>query len=228
MTDSTLADSTAASAPRACRTRIKFCGLTRAEDLHAAVHLGVDAIGLICVPGSKRCLAPADAAALRREVPPLVSAVLLVGERTPGVQALIEAVQPDLVQFHGGQSEAECRRYGRRYLKTVAVHRAEDILAAATTYASAGALLLDTPSADGLGGTGRRFDWTQIPAEVRVPLMLAGGLRPENVGQAVRMAAPYAVDVSSGIEASPGRKDLDLMRAFVAAVRQADAERDCR
>lgn len=208
------------------RTRIKFCGFTRADELHAAVELGVDAVGLNCVPGSKRYLEPAACAALRRTVPAFVSAVLLLGNAEPGwAESVVAQVAPDLIQFHGRETAAECRRYGRPYLKSVAVSEPEDVLRAADAYPDALALLLDTPSADGMGGTGRTFDWARIPANAGKPLMLAGGLRPDNVARAVRMAAPYAVDVSSGIESAPGRKDFDQMKAFVEAVRQADAER---
>lgn len=212
---------------RGRRTRIKFCGLTRAEDLDLAVMLGVDAVGLICVPQSKRFLTPEAAAALRRRVPPLVSTVLLLANADETwAREAVETVRPDLIQFHGEESPAFCARFGVAYLKSVAVRSAQDVLRADHDYVDAAALLLDTPAADGLGGTGRAFDWSQIPAGVQHRLILAGGLKPENVTQAVRMAVPFAVDVSSGIEAAPGRKDPDKMRAFVEAVRLADAGPD--
>lgn len=210
---------------KAIRTRIKFCGFTRPEDLDAAVALGVDAVGLICVPDSKRFLTPAAAATLRRRVPPFVDAVLLLSNADAAwADAAIEAVEPDLVQFHGSESAAFCAGFGRRYLKSVAVRSAEDVRAAVRAHPHATGLLLDSHAPGGLGGTGLAFDWSQIPTDVALPLILAGGLNPENVGRAVRMCAPFAVDVSSGIESAPGRKDFQKMQAFVEAVRTADAD----
>lgn len=211
------------NAPR--RTRIKFCGFTRAEDVDAAVALGVDAIGLVCVPSSKRFVTPAAAAALRRRLPAFVDAVLLLSNADKAwADMAVEQVEPDLVQFHGAESAAFCHGFAHRYLKGVSVQSAADVYAAAREFPGAAGLLLDSHSADGLGGTGQAFDWTQIPPDVEVPLILAGGLHPENVGRAVRMCTPFAVDVASGIESAPGCKDPEKMRAFVEAVRLADAE----
>lgn len=208
------------------RTRIKFCGFTCADDLRAAVALGVDAVGFVCVPGSKRFVTFADAARLCRNLPPFVTRVLLLSNADEAqARRAIEQVQADLVQFHGDETPDFCEQFKRPYLKSVAVRTPDDVLAAAARFGSARGLLLDSHGADGMGGTGQAFDWALIPAGVALPLILAGGLHPGNVGQAVRMAVPYAVDVSSGIESAPGRKDPDKMQAFVQAVRQADAER---
>lgn len=207
------------------RTRIKFCGFTRAEDVDAAIALGVDAVGLVCVPSSKRFVTPAAAAALRRRLPAFVDAVLLLSNADKAwADMAMEEVEPDLVQFHGTESAAFCNGFAHRYLKGVSVRTTADVYAAAREFPQAAGLLLDSHSADGLGGTGLAFDWTQIPRDVELPLILAGGLSPDNVGRAVRMCAPFAVDVSSGIESAPGRKDPEKMRAFVEAVRLADAE----
>ncbi|MGQ0700422.1 MAG: phosphoribosylanthranilate isomerase [Panacagrimonas sp.] len=209
------------------RTRIKFCGFTRIDDLRAAVALGVDAVGFVCVPGSKRFIAPVDAAVLRGLLSPFVTSVLLLSNADEARAArTIATVNPDLVQFHGDETPEFCERFARPYIKSVSVRSAADVHAAAERFGSARALLLDSHGADGMGGTGQAFDWSQIPSGVDVPLILAGGLNPENVGLAVRMAAPFAVDVSSGIEFAPGRKDPDKMRAFVQAVRLADAEKN--
>ena len=205
------------------RTRIKFCGFTDVADLHAAVELGVDAIGLVCVPGSRRELSPTAAAALRRQVPPLVSVVLLLSNAPDDVAArAIAAIRPDLLQFHGQESAEACSRHGLAYIKAVSVRTADDIFRASAAHAGTAALLLDSHDAGGLGGTGHSFDWAQIPANVGHRLILAGGLNPDNVGRAVRMSTPYAVDVSSGIESAPGRKDPARMQAFVEAVCRAD------
>lgn len=208
------------------RTRIKFCGITRAEDARIAVQLGVDALGFVCVSGSRRNIRPLDAAAIRRSLPPMVSAVLLVSNADEAtVREAAAAIEPDYIQFHGGESRAFCEAFGWRYWRAVSVCSAADARAAALEFPSADALLFDSHSSDGLGGTGRTFDWSTIPPDLDRPLILAGGLNPANVGQAVRMAAPYAVDVSSGIETSPGRKDPEKMLAFVEAVRAADAQK---
>ena len=207
------------------RTRIKFCGFTQEQDVDVAVRMGADAIGFVCVPGSKRELRPAQAAELRARVPNFVASVLLLSNASEEeARAAIEIVQPDYVQFHGLETGFFCASFGRPYFKGVSVNSADDIRLAAREFPSAAALLLDSHGADGMGGTGKTFDWTQIARDVEMPLILAGGLRPDNVGEAVRIASPFAVDVSSGIESAPGRKDFSKMKAFVEAVRQADIE----
>lgn len=212
------------SVPR-LRTRIKFCGLTRAQDIEVAARLGADAIGLVCVPGSKRELSAAQAADLRALVPPLVATVLLLSNADEAfARDAIRRVRPDFVQFHGNETPDFCTSMGRPYFKGVAVASEQDVIEAAQRHAGASALLLDSHGLDGMGGTGKSFDWGQIPRTLDVAVILAGGLTPENVGRAVRMATPYAVDVSSGIESAPGRKDFEKMKAFAEAVRQADAE----
>jgi phosphoribosylanthranilate isomerase len=188
------------------RTRIKLCGFTRARDIEEAARLGADAIGLVCVPGSRRELTPAQAAALRHHVPPLVATVLLLSNADEAfARDAIAQVRPDYVQFHGSESGPFCAALGRPYFKAVAISSGQDVIDAARNFPTAAALLLDR--------------------HLGTALILAGGLTPENVGQAVRMADPYAVDVSSGIESAPGRKDFEKMKAFVEAVRLADAQK---
>lgn len=205
------------------RTRIKFCGFTDAGDLAAAVRLGVDAVGFVCVPGSKRYVTPGAAATLRREVPPFVSTVLLLSDASEAeARDAIALVAPDFVQLHGRESPELCDRLGRPFIKGVSVGSRADVEAAVRDYPRAAALLLDSHRAGGLGGTGQVFDWAAVPRGMPLPVILAGGLTPANVGEAVRMAVPHALDVSSGIEAAPGRKDPEKMRAFVEAVRVAD------
>lgn len=207
------------------RTRIKLCGFTNRQDIEGAARIGADAIGLVCVPGSKRELTPAQAADLRSAVPHFVAAVLLLSNADEvRARNIIEMVRPDFVQFHGEETGFFCAAFGRPYFKAVSIRTAEDVHNAARLYPSASALVLDSHGPDGMGGTGQTFDWTQIPQGSGKPLIIAGGLTPANVGQAVRMAAPYAVDVSSGIETRPGRKNFEKMKAFVEAVRLADAE----
>jgi phosphoribosylanthranilate isomerase len=205
------------------RTRIKFCGITRLADALAAAALGVDAIGLVLTPRSKRCLAPARARAIRAVMPPFVTVVTLFHDDDPAfVAEAIATVAPDLVQFHGSESAADCVRYGRPYLKSVAMGGAVDLDAIAAAHAQAAGFLLDSHATGGQGGSGKTFDWSLVPKDFPRPVVLAGGLAPENVGAAIRAVQPYAVDLASGIEAAPGIKDADKMRRFVAAVRECD------
>lgn len=206
------------------RTRIKFCGITRAEDAAEAIALGVDALGFILVPESPRCVSLEVAARIRATLPPFVSAVVLL--RNPAPEQIHEAIRvlkPDLLQFHGEETAAFCASFGWPYLKAIAMQDEPRALGEiAAEYADAAGLLLDGHGAGGLGGQGRSFDWTRITADAGKPLLLAGGLTPANVGLAIRTARPYAVDVSSGIEAAPGIKDSGKMRAFVREVSAAD------
>ena len=206
------------------RTRIKFCGITRAEDAAEAVALGVDALGFILVPQSPRCLQIETAAAIRATLPPFVTAVVLL--RNPDeaiVRDVIRVLKPTLLQFHGEESPEFCAGFGWPYLKAIAMQSEQRPLATvATDYATAAGLLLDGHAAGGLGGQGKSFDWTRATGDVRMPLLLAGGLGPDNVAAAIAAARPYAVDVSSGIESAPGLKDSGKMLAFVREVHRAD------
>lgn len=206
------------------RTRIKFCGFTREADIAEAVALGIDAIGLILVPGSPRAIPAARAAALRPLIPPLVASVVLLRNPTAAeVEAVLRDIRPTLLQFHGEEPAAFCAQFGHPYLKAIAMQKQTRGLAAiAEEYASAAALLLDGHAPGGLGGQGSAFDWAQATEAVNLPIMLAGGLRPANVGEAIATARPYAVDVSSGIEAAPGVKDSGKMQDFAREVRRAD------
>ncbi|HEX5693704.1 MAG TPA: phosphoribosylanthranilate isomerase [Arenimonas sp.] len=204
-------------------TRIKFCGLTRPGDVRLAVELGVDAIGLVFAPGSLRRLDASRAESLRQAIPPLVHAVALFMDN-PGseVEALVRQVKPDLLQFHGGESDAFCRGFGLPFIKVLAMggDRA-DAAGLRKRYPSASAFLLDGHAPGQPGGSGERFDWSRVPP-LGKPVFLAGGLRPGNVGEAIRAARPFAVDVSSGIESAPGIKDGGRMQQFVEEVKRAD------
>lgn len=204
------------------RTRIKFCGIRRKADAQAAVALGVDAIGFVLVPQSKRHIDLARAAAVRATLPPFVDAVALF--MNPGaaeVKAAIRAFEPDLLQFHGAETPEFCASFGLPYLKAIAMKGDVKLTRESRRYAQARGLLLDGNAPGAMGGQGETFDWSQVRA-VKQPLILAGGLNPVNVARAVRLVRPFAVDVSSGIERSPGTKDVEKMRAFVQAVRRAD------
>jgi phosphoribosylanthranilate isomerase len=206
------------------RTRIKFCGITRTEDAGVAVSLGVDALGFVLVPASPRSITPDAAYAIRRTLPPLVTAVALFRNAEPAfVREALQVLKPNIAQFHGDEDAAYCESFGIPYFKAVAMAEPQDLPKLAKTFASAAALLLDGHDAKTMGGSGQTFDWSRIQS-VNKPLILAGGLKPANVADGIVQARPYAVDVSSGIEASPGIKDSEKMRAFVLAVRRADQE----
>lgn len=198
--------------------RIKFCGFTRAEDAALAATLGVDAIGVVHVPGSKRHVALDAMPALRAAVPEHIDLVALFVNPDAGtVQAVINALQPSLLQFHGDEPDAFCAGFGLPFIKAMAMGgQAGDIGQRQREYPSARALVLDGHAPGALGGQGERFAWSNLPA-LDKPVYLAGGLDAGNVAEAIRMMRPYAVDVSSGIESSPGVKDLNKMQDFIRA-----------
>jgi len=206
------------------RVRVKFCGFTRREDALAASALGVDAIGLVLTPRSKRFAGIANARDIRRALPPFVAVVTLFMDNEPGfIAEAIATVRPDLLQFHGSEEAPDCVRYGLPYLKAVAMGSAGQVdgRAVVAAHPQAAGFLFDGNAAGEQGGSGQRFDWARLPASPSAPVILAGGLTAENVGEAIRAAHPYAVDVSSGIESAPGVKDEDKMLRFVAAVRSS-------
>ncbi|MCU0950185.1 MAG: phosphoribosylanthranilate isomerase [Burkholderiaceae bacterium] len=206
------------------RVRVKICGFTRAADVAAAVQAGADAIGLNCYPASPRFAALSALPALAAELPPFVTPVLLfVNAAADEVRRALEVVPDALLQFHGDETEADCRQYARPYLRAVRMAPDVSLLNCERSYASAAALLADAPVA-GFGGGGQRFDWSRIPppAARRKPLVLAGGLDESNVAEAVRAVQPYAVDVSSGVESGKGIKDPARIARFIAAVRGAE------
>lgn len=207
------------------RTRIKCCGMTRIEDALTAAALGVDAIGLIFAARSKRRIDARQAAAIRDALPPFVDAVaLFMDNPAEEVRATIDAVRPDLLQFHGGEDDAFCAAFGLPYLKAVAMGgddaRADDL---GERYPRATGFLFDSHAAGQAGGSGHAFDWSRIPRDCPRPWLLAGGLHPDNVFDAIRATQCWGVDVSSGIESAPGEKDAAKMRRFVEEARRADA-----
>ena len=206
-------------------TRIKFCGLTRAEDVRLAVELGVDYLGLVFAPQSPRRLLLGQARMLRGLVPEAIAVVALMMDNTRSeVEQVIESLRPEVLQFHGGEDDAFCASFGLPFWKAIAMGGpAEDVPSAIALYPAASALLFDGHGAGEQGGSGQRFDWKRMPMALDRPYFLAGGLSPDNVGVALQTARPWGVDVSSGIESTPGIKHADKMRLFVAAVRLADA-----
>ncbi|NMG64273.1 phosphoribosylanthranilate isomerase [Azoarcus indigens] len=204
------------------RTRIKICGLTRPEDVRAAVNAGADAVGFVFYPPSPRNLSVKRAAELAAQLPPFVSAVGLFVNPVPTfINEVLSAVPLQLLQFHGEETNAECDRYRMPWIKAARMRPGVDLLEFALSYPGASGILLDA-FVDGYGGGGKTFDWSLIPAGLDRPIILSGGLAPENVQEAVRCVRPWAVDVSSGVEAAKGIKDADKIAAFVAGVRDAD------
>lgn len=204
------------------RTRIKICGLTRTEDVHAAVQAGADALGFVFYPPSPRAIAPELAGGLLRQVAPFVSTVgLFVNEDAGRVREILQEVPLSLLQFHGDESAEYCESFGRPYIKAARVKAGFDLLKYAVSYAGASGLLADA-WVDGYGGGGEAFDWDLLPPAFPLPLILAGGLNAANIGEAVQRVRPWAVDVSSGVEVAKGIKDRTLMEAFVAGVNEAD------
>jgi phosphoribosylanthranilate isomerase len=200
--------------------RIKFCGFTRAEDAALAALFGIDAIGVVHVPGSKRHVPLAAMQAIRAVVPMHIDLVaLFVNPDAATVQAVIAALQPSLLQFHGDETDAFCAGFGLPFIKAMAMGGdAGDIGQRQKEYPSAQAFVLDGHAPGQLGGQGEAFAWTNLPA-LDKPIYLAGGLTPENVTEAIATVKPFAVDVSSGIESVVGVKDEAKMREFVRSVK---------
>ena len=201
------------------RTRVKICGITRSADAHAAAALGADAIGLVFYPPSPRYVELDTAQRIVAALPPFVSVVaLFVNAPAKQVQQVLAALRVDLLHFHGDETPAACERFQRPYIKAVPMGAGANVNEYAHTFNSAAALLLDSHGGAKTGGSGQGFDWARIPQQCAKPLILAGGLRPENVATALRQVRPYAVDVSSGVESAKGIKDATLMREFLRGV----------
>ena len=206
-------------------TRIKICGITRVEDGLAAAQAGADAIGLVFAEKSPRRVTSDQAHAIARELPPFITTVaLFVNPGREEVEQVMQHVRPDCLQFHGEETPEFCAQFGVPWLKAARVRPGVDLLQFAARYGAAQGVLLDAYSPAAHGGTGERFDWGLIPEHLPRPVVLAGGLMPSNVAEAVRAANPWAVDVSSGVEAAPGIKDAAKVAAFVNEVRRVDVQ----
>jgi phosphoribosylanthranilate isomerase len=202
--------------------RSKICGITRLEDALAAVDAGADAIGLVFYAKSPRAVTVQQAQAIVAALPPFVTTVgLFVDCQRSELNAILDAVPLDLLQFHGDETPAACEGFRRPYIKALRVKPGDDVAARIGLYGSAAGVLLDTFVSGVPGGTGEAFDWSLVPQGLPVPIILAGGLTPENVRAAIERVRPYAVDVSGGVEASKGVKDSGKIHAFVRAVRSA-------
>lgn len=206
-------------------TRIKICGITREQDLQAVASCGADAIGLVFYEKSPRHVSLQQAAKLTHAVPPFVTVVgLFVNPSAEQVREVLAQVSLDVLQFHGEEAPEFCAQFGRPYLKAIRVRDGVDLVQCAAMYADAQGLLLDAYVEGTHGGTGAVFEWSLIPEALRPRIILSGGLDSSNVGAAISVVHPYAVDVSSGVEASKGIKDAEKVAAFINEVKRVDAK----
>ena len=212
------------------RTRAKICGITRVEDVHAVANAGCDAIGFVFYPPSPRHVTLEQAEILIRAVPAYVQAVgLFVNSRADEIQAILNKIPLDILQFHGDETPEQCQaiaqQVGRRWYKAIQVKPDLDAVAEIQGYQDAGAsaVLLDAWHPDLKGGTGHSFDWDTFP-KLNIPLILAGGLNPDNIEQAILTTQAYAVDVSGGVESAKGIKDQQLIERFMQGVHRGSAK----
>lgn len=208
--------------PARFRTRVKICGITRAEDALSAIDAGADALGFVFYEPSPRAVTAAQAAAIMANLPPFVACVgLFVDASAECVRATLAQVPLTLLQFHGDESEAFCQQFQRPYMKALRVQAGDDVSARMHQFPSAQAILLDAWHPTQPGGTGLNFDWQQVPRELSNRVVLAGGLSASNVAAAIRATTPYAVDVSGGVESAKGIKSAEKLVAFMAGVQSA-------
>ncbi|BCU63815.1 N-(5'-phosphoribosyl)anthranilate isomerase [Acinetobacter bouvetii DSM 14964 = CIP 107468] len=212
------------------RTRAKICGITRIQDIQSAVNAGADAIGFVFFPPSPRSVSTAQAKELIQHVPAYVQTVgLFVNASADEILHILKDVPLDILQFHGDETPEQCQRIaaqaGRRWYKAIQVKPDLDVIAEIQNYQAAGAsaVLLDAWHPELKGGTGHSFDWAQFP-KLDIPLILAGGLKPENIEDAIRTTGAYAVDVSGGVESSKGMKDQQLIERFMQGVHRGSAK----
>lgn len=207
------------------RTRLKICGFTDVEKAVYAATLGIDAVGLVFYASSPRNVSIQKALDITQSLPPFVSVVgLFVNASEDFVREVTRQVPLDYLQFHGDETGAACRLYGKPYIKSVSMKAGLDFDALYDEYHDAAALLLDAYHPNAKGGMGKVFDWDLIPKERRLPIILAGGLSAKNIKRAIKTVMPYAVDVSSGVELEQGHKDIVKMTAFTQQVQEGDRE----
>ncbi len=205
------------------RTRIKICGITRPEDARAAAGHGADAIGFIQWRKSPRFIEPVAAGAIARNLPPLVTPVAVFVNPSRGeVEAVLQAIPAATLQFHGEEEAVFCASFNRPWIKSAGAKPGRDLVKYFAEFETASAWLVDKFNEQLYGGTGSRFDWTLVPRNPARPLILSGGLGPENIDEAIHAVQPYAVDVSSSVETAKGIKDAGKIAAFIAEVRRAD------
>ena len=203
-------------------TKVKFCGITNLQDAISAAELGADALGFVFYPKSPRFISPKNAKEIIKKLPPFISMVgLFVNQSKSEVEEVIKGCPLNLLQFHGDENESFCKQYNLPYIKAISMKSDVDLLKCVQEYNSAKALLLDTFSKVARGGSGEVFDWKMIPPNTLKPIIVAGGLTPDNVQTLLEVISPYGVDVSSGIEINKGLKDYKLMKKFILGVTNA-------
>ena len=201
------------------RIRVKICGITRNEDAAAVTRSGADAIGLVFYPASPRYIEMNKAREIALSTAPFVTVTgLFVNAEPEAIETTLAAVPLGLLQFHGTESNSACKRWGMPFIKSIAMQAETDLQAQMDTYPDAAGFLLDAWQPQTHGGGGVSFDWDMIPSQAERPLILAGGLTPDNVGDAVRRVRPFGVDVSSGVESAPGIKSATKIEAFMTGV----------
>ena len=200
------------------RTRAKICGVTTDEATKVAAAAGADALGFVFYPPSPRSISPKKAAPITSMVPPFVQRVaLFVDEQQSVIEETLSLCSFDMIQFHGAESSSFCEALGLPYIKAVGFKTRDELMRVSDAHPNAAALLIDAWAPGEHGGTGKMVDWIEI-GDIGRPWLLAGGLTPENVAEAIEIARPYAVDVSSGVESKRGEKDLEKIRSFLSTV----------
>lgn len=208
------------------RTRVKICGITRAQDAVAVVDAGADAIGLVFYEPSPRAVTLQQAQEIVCTVPAFVSVVALFVNPEPSlVQEVLNGVRIDLIQFHGDEDSTFCEQFKHPYIKAIRVRQASDVVASSLRFPSAQGILLDSYKPGVPGGTGETFDWSMIPVEQTKKIILAGGLTPENASDAIELVQPFALDVSGGVEEAKGIKDHGKINQFLSEVYRVDRKR---
>lgn len=208
------------------RTRVKICGITRVEDALEAAHLGVDSIGLVFHQKSPRFLSLEQGLLIKNALPAFVTVTaLMMDETKEWVDEIVTTLNPDCLQFHGDECPDDCKRYNIPYIKAVAMSGMQNISAYMSCYPDAQAFLLDSHAAGKQGGSGEAFDWSIIPIELRQQIILAGGITPANVYEAITQVMPWAVDLSSGVERAKGIKDKDKMHSLMREVIRANNDK---
>lgn len=200
--------------------RVKICGITTSQDALMACQYGADALGFVFYKKSPRYVSPEVANAIVAQLPPFVVPVALFVDEDPAViHSIINENSRWLIQFHGSENEVECASFKRPYIKALRVKESDNIAELVDQYSSAMAILLDAYKAGVPGGTGEQFDWALIPEKLSKPIVLAGGLSPENIAKAVDQVSPYAVDVSGGVELSKGIKSASKVQQFISGAK---------
>ncbi len=202
------------------KTRIKVCGFTQAKNAQKIAHTGVDAIGLVFYNNSPRHVDTRNAVEIINALPAFVNRVgLFVNAKSDFIDKVLSKVPLDTLQFHGDESPIECSQYAMPFIKALRVNQNSNIIKMADNYHQSCGLLLDAFNKDAYGGTGKTFDWNLVQVDIDLPIILAGGLNPDTVADAIKQVRPYAVDVSSGVESQLGVKDIDKIKQFIQQVR---------